>query len=171
MHTHIVANGRYVEIYIDGKYIRFHRYIMEKYLGRKLKQSEHVHHINGDTLDNRIENLEVMNEHDHNKHHGELWSRKIDLKCVFCGKVFKRQLFHYKRNVVNGAKQYCSKSCAAKDNSKITAARIELKCDICGNMFKRVISEYSYKVKSGRKKFFCSRKCSGINAQRQKKNK
>jgi hypothetical protein len=36
-----------------------HRVVMERLLGRALRPSEHVHHRNGDRLDNRPENLEL----------------------------------------------------------------------------------------------------------------
>jgi transposase len=43
-----------------------HRYIMEQHIGRKLKKNEVVHHIDGDTLNNDINNLKLMTAKQHN---------------------------------------------------------------------------------------------------------
>jgi hypothetical protein len=58
---------KYVVITVNGKQVREHRHVIEQHLGRKLKTFEHIHHINGNPIDNRIENLQVLTNSEHQK--------------------------------------------------------------------------------------------------------
>lgn len=59
--------ARYRKVRVNGFQMPLHRHLMEVELGRKLLPSEVVHHINGNKLDNRIENLMVMNASEHSR--------------------------------------------------------------------------------------------------------
>ncbi len=89
----------YKEITVDGKQMPEHRHVMEVALGRKLKQSEHIHHINGDRLDNRLENLKVVTPQEHTPIHkiGRYWHEGTSYTHKYCPKcktVKSRTEFH-----------------------------------------------------------------------------
>jgi len=59
-------------------YVAEHRYIMATRMGRKLEDSELVHHKNGIRDDNRIENLELLTYSNH----------KGEIVCPYCEQKF-----------------------------------------------------------------------------------
>ncbi len=65
----IVLNWEHPSCDMNG-YVRQGRLVMEKHIGRYLKPEEVVHHINGDTTDDRIKNLKLFpNNNEHVRFH------------------------------------------------------------------------------------------------------
>ena len=78
----IISKKGHPNAYPDGQ-IRAHRWIMSEWMERPLEDDEEVHHIDGDTQNNLIFNLELV-RHDY---HGYIEKKKSmgERFCFLCG--------------------------------------------------------------------------------------
>lgn len=84
----------YKVIYVNGKRILEHRYVMEKFLNRKLSNKEIVHHIDENKLNNQISNLQITDRKEHRTiHKTGQWSRKYN-RCIRCHETSKKHEAH-----------------------------------------------------------------------------
>lgn len=109
-------NG-YCYIYIprQGWYLH-HRLVVEQALGRKLQTREHVHHVNGEPLDNRLANLVVMDIDEHGKKHStHRWRNheKPKRQCMVCNTFFEYAAYRAR------TAKYCSYPCMGKAHAEI----------------------------------------------------
>jgi len=109
--TYVTKTGyRYVKVGIRQRKLE-HRIVMEQFLGRPLGRREEVHHVNGDKLDNRPENLLVLSPSEHQKHHPEFGSRmrrRLSFTCQGCGATYERKASRAAET------KFCSRSCASR---------------------------------------------------------
>ena len=106
-------------------FIYVHRVVMEQKIGRLLERGEHVHHINEDRHDNRIENLEVLSNSEHARKHGLQRGRAfVSLLCPTCRRSFTRERRHSHFTPSRATGQtFCSRQCSGKYGARIAEAK------------------------------------------------
>jgi len=172
-----------------GYYIyseRLHRRMWEDVYG-PIPEDHHIHHKNGDSTDNRIENLECIHKIDHHLMHfdrekqlGILHSKEIQEKAHQWQKTNDGKEKLSRASKANWVvrepiertctvcfikfhtknftgTKYCSQKCRTK--AGYLARIVELKCEICGATFR---------AEKGKAKT-CSPKCAGALSSRTKK--
>lgn len=65
----LIRKPEHPRAYSMGGYVMEHRWLMEQHIGRYLTPDEHVHHLNHDRSDNRLENLMIVDPVEHAKYH------------------------------------------------------------------------------------------------------
>jgi hypothetical protein len=76
------------------RYIAEHRMVMSEFLGRPLLSSELIHHLNGNRLDNRLDNLIIVSRKKHNHIHHSNPSHKT--------RMIKRKLAYERKDPNSG---------------------------------------------------------------------
>lgn len=98
----------------NNNYVQKHIVVMEKFLGRFVLESEVVHHIDGNTENNDIDNLLLFkSENEHRRWHAEQRIRlaggnpEVHKICWSCRKLKKKDEFHKSRNGWDGHSHTC----------------------------------------------------------------
>jgi HNH endonuclease len=159
--------GRWT-VYVHGRSQYRYRWLMEQHLGRELRTDEHVHHINEDPTDDRLENLKVLGEKEHTKLHSVVaaarrlaarehaWSDEFP-GCVECETTDRRHIGHglcsrcYYRIYQRQTKGH---------EPRKAAIVLDLVCSECARPFQRTL-------KQGRREF-CSRSCASRKSARKR---
>ena len=141
---------------------RLHRYVWEQEVGQ-IPKGCHIHHLNGDKSDNRIENLAILTASGHQRLHGQEIERKeIHRKliekarplAVAWHKSEAGRAWHSKHakgstqprtektcpvcgKLFQGTKlqKFCSNACKAKHRRDIGADNVPMVCEVCGKTF------------------------------------
>jgi hypothetical protein len=155
------ALGRWT-VWVPGRgNIYRYRLVMEEHLGRRLTSDEHVHHLNGDRADDRLENLRLVTTVEHARLHQPehdalmraTWKYEWSLdhpSCAECGTTARK---HTGRGL-------CSR-CYFRDRARRihghaprqSATLVTIVCEWCGRERSLTLHE------NGAKRRYCTRSC------------
>lgn len=90
----------------SGK-VYYHRHVMSLYLGRWLKSGEIIHHIDGNKINNNIDNLIIVDNVEHLRIHNSYLKER---KCITCNNTYIPS---------SNKRKYCSVKCYRIGSRKV----------------------------------------------------
>lgn len=106
--------------------ISYPKYLMELHLGRHLDEKEQVDHIDGNPLNNAVENLQIKTLGEHQIL--DVWRNKdVLVYCRYCGKPFtvKGYKMHCRnRKDRHQSGYFCSRQCSGKYGKEIQLGKL-----------------------------------------------
>lgn len=103
------------------KTISYPKYLMEVHIGRYLDVDETIDHIDGNFLNNNINNLRIINRKQYAVEDA-VRNKNVIVKCQYCGKEFtiKGSTLHRRnRKDRQQSGYFCSKKCSGKYGADI----------------------------------------------------
>ncbi len=105
-----------VNLYIDRIRKRYlvHRLVMATWGDLDINDTQTVvHHINGDPLDNRLDNLQIMSDYGHRCSHKKGYGIDTETHkfCTKCEILKLRSKFNVSRNNSDGLNNWCKSCC------------------------------------------------------------
>jgi len=99
-------------------YIPEHRAVAAATLGRPIRSDEVVHHVNGEKMDNRPENLEVVSRKAHSRAHREIESKVAVLEAQSARLLAENSDLKSEVTLLRNILALCSLSPESKDVAK-----------------------------------------------------
>lgn len=97
----------------------YHRYLWEQAYG-PLAPGVHVHHIDGNPMNNSLDNLRPMPVSDHHRLHNPITAFPVKFACPWCGAEASKKKKEYDRRKRQGQKgPFCGRTCAQRYNGWI----------------------------------------------------
>lgn len=108
----------YLGVWVEGKNMYEHVYIMQQHLGRELQNTETVHHVDGNKKNNTLNNLKLMDKTEHASFHMTMKRRD---------ETINSSMFKGKCNNPYGRKGKLNNMATKKINSSKKGSEYELK--------------------------------------------